>query len=263
MRASRCSAVTSNRMTDAGPPGARFTKKKVRALANTTTSAPSAMRCARKRATAGAARPLRKAGAKRRSLLGQPPFADVLDRVTQAQLGDALERGAQDVDLLRVPEEEIRQRLGRVRLQLLVHGLALFEVARALALDEEIVELRILVARDVEALARRARVVVGEDVGVARIGPPVHRRRVLAAHDVLLDVRVPLHRVEVRDDADVLEVLLDERVHGLEHAALAYVHRELERLAVLLQDAVRSGRPARRGEELLRLRRGGRVILRH
>src|SRR2546428_12494942 len=241
MRASRCSAVTSNRMTDAGPPGARFTKKKVRALANTTTSAPSAMRCARKRITAGA---------KRRSLLGQPPFADVLDRVTQAQLGHALERAAQDVDLLRVPEEEVRQRLGRVGLQLLVHGLALLEVARALALDEEVVELRILVARDVEALARRARVVVREDVGVAWVGPPVHRRRVVAAHDVLLDVRVPLHRVEVRDDADVLQVLLDERVHRLEQAALPHVHRELEWLAVPLQDAARSRRPAPRRAEV-------------
>src|SRR5207247_8616424 len=102
MRASRCSALTSNRMTDAGPPGARFTKKKVRALANTTTSAPSAMRCARKRITAGATR---------RSLLDQPPFADVLDSVTQAQLGHALARAAQHVDLPRVPEEEVWQLL--------------------------------------------------------------------------------------------------------------------------------------------------------
>jgi len=44
MSASRCSAVTSKRITEAGPPGARFTKKNVRALANTITSAPDTTR---------------------------------------------------------------------------------------------------------------------------------------------------------------------------------------------------------------------------
>src|SRR5256885_2853756 len=141
MSASRCSADTSNRMTDAGPPGARFMKKKVRALANSTTSAPNASRWKRKRITAGAARPLRKAGAKRRSLLSQPPFAEVVHRVTQSELRHAPERRAQHVDLLRVPEEEIRQRFGRVRLELLVHSLPRLEVARALPLNEQVVEL--------------------------------------------------------------------------------------------------------------------------
>src|SRR5678815_1284198 len=112
IRASRCSAVTSKRMIELGPPGARLTKKNVRALAKTITSAPDAMRWKRKRTTAGAARPLRKAGAdRRRSLLGQPPFADVVHGVTQAELRDTLERRAQHVDLLRVPEEEVRQHL--------------------------------------------------------------------------------------------------------------------------------------------------------
>src|SRR5881296_1358210 len=110
IRASRCSAVTSNRMIEDGPPGARFTKKNVRALAKTITSAPNAMRWKRKRATAGVARPLRKAGAdRRRSLLGQPPFAGVVHSVAETELRHALERRAQHVDLLRVPEEEIRQ----------------------------------------------------------------------------------------------------------------------------------------------------------
>src|SRR2546427_8800014 len=251
MRASRCSAVTSNRITDAGPPGARLTKKKVRALANNTTSAPSATRCARKRITAGAARPLRKAGAKRRSLLSQPPFADVVHRVAQPELRHALERRAQHVDLLGVPEEEIRQGLGRVRLELLVHSLPRLEVARALPLNEQVVELGILVARDVEPLAGGARVVVREDVRIAWVGPPVDRRRVLAADHILLDVGVPLHGVQVDDHADLLEVLLNERVHGLEDTTLADVHRELERLAVLLKDAVGAGLPPRLREQVL------------
>ena len=40
---------------------------------------------------------------------------------------------------------------------------------------------------------------------------------------------------------------------GCEHAALADVHRELERLTIFLQDAVRAGRPARFAEQRLGL----------
>src|SRR2546430_16573885 len=101
MSASRCSGDTSNRMIEAGPPGARLTKKKVRALAKTITSAPNAMRWKESEL-----------------LLGQPPFAGVMHSVAETQLRHPLERRAQHVDLLRVPEEEIRQHLGPVLLKL-------------------------------------------------------------------------------------------------------------------------------------------------
>src|SRR5207237_3752550 len=61
---------------------------------------------------------------------------------------------------------------------------------------------------------------------------------------------------------DLLEVLLDERVDRLEDTALADVHRELERLSVLLEHAVRTGRPSGLREEILRLRRVVRVLRR-
>ena len=93
--------------------------------------------------------------------------------------------------------------------------------------------------------------VVREHVGVVWIHPPVDGRGVVAIDDDLLDVGVPLHRVQVGLNADGLEVLLDQLVGRLQHAALANIHVEAEWLAILLQDAVGAGLPARLAQQLL------------
>src|SRR5437879_8103413 len=95
------------RISDEGPPGARLTSRNVIALTSTSTIAPCPTRCTAMRSVCASSVPGRRC-----RLLLQPPLLDVVHVVAQIDVRNALQIGVNHVDLLRVPQEDVRQVVG-------------------------------------------------------------------------------------------------------------------------------------------------------
>src|SRR6266851_2068569 len=199
------------RINDAGPPGARFTSKNVIALTRTSTIIPCTTRCAAIRNI----QPRR-----HRTVFSSPKGFPLGSSVTVILPPRGPLWGSSSLTVISpeespsaiVSDSHLSPRgsplgsflLLKPPLRDVVHVVAQVDIRHALEvgvdhvglgldLRQQIVQLGVLVPRDVESLPGGAGVEVRKHIGIVRIDPPIHRRGVVARYDHLLDVRVPLH----------------------------------------------------------------------
>src|SRR5712691_630210 len=128
------------RISDDGPPGARFTSRNVIALTRNSTTTPCTRRWNAMRSVCSSSR-----------LFLQPPLRDVVHVVAQIEVRDTLEIRVDHVDLLWVPQEDVRQIVGHEGLQVGHRLLALREISLGLDRGQQTVQFGILETRDIEA----------------------------------------------------------------------------------------------------------------